>query len=62
MKTQKKAQLLAKMGGGSLAALVCLTGIESASALDFNFSFDTFASIIPGSVTGTVEGNYSRTD
>lgn len=46
MKILKNAQLLAKIGGGWVAALVCLTGVESASAVIVNGSFET------GNLTG----------
>ena len=39
MKTREKWQLLAKIGGGTLAALVCLTGVESAHAVSITTTF-----------------------
>ncbi len=44
------------MGGGTLAALVCFTGIDSAKALDFNFSFDDTFGNTSGTVEGTIQG------
>ena len=53
----EKSSITGKNGGGaSLAALVCFTGIESASALDFNFSFDNTILNVPGTVEGTIQG------
>lgn len=48
----EKRPISRKNRGGCVAALVCFTGVESASALDFTFSFDN----TNGNVGGTVEG------
>ena len=47
---------MAKIGGGTLAALVCFAGIDSAKALDFNFSFDNTVGSVAGTVEGTIQG------
>jgi hypothetical protein len=56
MNIRKKAQLLAKIGGGCVAFLVCLTGVESANALDFTFSFTNINGNVPGTVEGIIGG------
>ncbi|MDJ0649240.1 MAG: hypothetical protein QNJ60_11095 [Xenococcaceae cyanobacterium MO_188.B19] len=54
MKISQISRLLAKMGGA--VAIVCLSGVEAANALDFTFSFSNVTGSVPGTVTGTLGG------
>ncbi len=63
----KNLGLMAKIGGGFLATLVSLVGIDAAQALDFNFSWDSsinstgttpnFLDGNPGTATGSFSLN-----
>jgi hypothetical protein len=57
----KKHQALMKIGGGCVAAALSLTGVQSAQALDFNFSFTNTSGNVSGTVTGTIFGLTNNT-
>ena len=60
----KNLGLIAKIGGGCLATLVSLVGIDAAQALDFNFNWSSTSGtgtspVFPGTGVGTASGSFT---